>query len=197
MVALGTGVATGVGAGVGGGVRLGVGVVIGVVTGVALGSVAGVSDGVAVGAIVVGAGVGAPAGEGPGVAESAAVGAVVGSGAGVTTAAVTCCTGGGVVSFSVTTVWVFGDTGDAVDVGTGVAGGGYDACGADGAIVRVGGVTATRDVSPQAARTIASETTARRIWMGIDIYFEMIKSSVGLAASLNDRLVKVTVFVAA
>ena len=157
---------------------------------------AGVGDGVAVGAIVVGAGVGAPVGEGPGVAELAAVDAVVGSGAGVTTAAVTCCTGGGVVGFSVTTVGVFGAMGDAVGIGTGVAGDG-DACGADGATVRVGGVTATRDVSPQAARTIASATTARRIWMGIDIYFEMIKSSVGLAASLNDRLVKVTVFVAA
>ena len=153
-------------------------------------------DGVSVGAIVVGAGVGDPVGDGPGVVESAAVGAVVGSGAGVTTAAVTCCTGGVVVGFSMTTAGVFGAMGDAVGVGTGVAGDG-DASGADGATVWSGGGTATRDVSPQAARTIASETTASRIWMGIDIYFEMIKSSVGFAASLNDRLVKVTVFVAA
>ena len=100
------------------------------------------------------------------------------------------------VGFSMTTAGVFGAMGDAVGVGTGVAGDG-DASGADGATVWSGGGTATRDVSPQAARTIASATTASRIWMGIDIYFEMIKSSVGFASSLNDRLVKVTVFVAA
>ena len=100
------------------------------------------------------------------------------------------------VGFSMTTAGVFGAMGDAVGVGTGVAGDG-DASGADGATVWIGCGRGILDVSTQSAITISIASTASRIWMGIDIYFEMIKSSVGFASSLNDRLVKVTVFVAA
>lgn len=76
--------------------------------------------------------------------------------------------GGRVVGFSGTTAEICGDAGDAVGAGTGIAAE-IGVCGTGSCAGWEGGVTTTRDVSPQAVSTTAMATIARRIWIGTGI----------------------------